>query len=174
MHGHNAGGPFSSARATAARARAMKHARKPLTAKQRQVLLRRHGADAVVEFKHGTPHNYFLSSFWRHPVMLHGVQYPTAEHAFQAQKTTDRGERLAIAAAPDASISKTMGDGRSKMCGEARTGAAPTGSPARAWTPWRRCSQQRRAAAQHARASKGAQRLCARAAGNLPTCLLNA
>ena len=55
-----------------------------------------YGDDAIVHF--GGSHK-FLSSFDRTPVVLDGVAYPTAEHAFQAQKTTDAAMRARIAAA---------------------------------------------------------------------------
>lgn len=35
----------------------------------------------------------FLSNFYPGPVFWQGVIYPTAEHAYQASKTTDRQER---------------------------------------------------------------------------------
>lgn len=39
----------------------------------------------------------FLSNFHSSPVLYDGVQYPTAEHAYQAAKTTDHNRRLYIA-----------------------------------------------------------------------------
>lgn len=54
------------------------------------------GDDAIVHF--GGAYN-FLSSFARTPVVLDGMAYPTAEHAFQAQKTTDAAMRARIIAA---------------------------------------------------------------------------
>lgn len=38
----------------------------------------------------------FLSNFWPAPVMYDGLKYPTVEHAYQAAKTRDIGQRLAI------------------------------------------------------------------------------
>ena len=75
-----------------------------VTAPQLRVLadaIAKYGDDAIVHF--GGSHK-FLSSFARTPIVLDGVAYPTAEHAFQAQKTTDAATRARIAAAhtPDA------------------------------------------------------------------------
>jgi ribA/ribD-fused uncharacterized protein len=39
----------------------------------------------------------FLSNFWRSDVEYGGITYPTAEHAYQAQKTMDEKERKRIA-----------------------------------------------------------------------------
>lgn len=39
----------------------------------------------------------FLSNFWPASIEVEGIQYPTVEHAYQAQKTLDREERLKIA-----------------------------------------------------------------------------
>ena len=54
------------------------------------------GDDAIVHFEGSYK---FLSSFADTPVVLDGVAYPTAEHAFQAQKTTDAATRARIVAA---------------------------------------------------------------------------
>lgn len=42
--------------------------------------------------------NAFLSNFYESPIMYEGIEFPTVEHAFQAAKTTDIGQRQAIAA----------------------------------------------------------------------------
>lgn len=39
----------------------------------------------------------FLSNFWPCDVRIGGLMYPSAEHAYQAQKTTDLHERMFIA-----------------------------------------------------------------------------
>lgn len=39
----------------------------------------------------------FLSNFYRHPICYHAVDFPSSEHAFQAEKTLSRSERLEIA-----------------------------------------------------------------------------
>lgn len=46
-----------------------------------------------------TGKNSFLSNFHRIPggITYEGVTYPTVEHAYQAQKTTDKTEQAAIA-----------------------------------------------------------------------------
>lgn len=51
----------------------------------------------------------FLSNFY--PVVLHfdGLTYPTVEHAFQAQKTFDKSERLKIAQCGSPGRSKQLG-----------------------------------------------------------------
>lgn len=42
--------------------------------------------------------NYaFLSNFYAHDITFEGITYPTNEHAFQAAKTLNTNERLAIA-----------------------------------------------------------------------------
>ena len=56
-----------------------------------------------------------LSNFSRHPVVLDGAVYPTAEHAYQAQKLAPGPERAAVTAAPTPH--------------EAKTAAASTGPP---------------------------------------------
>ena len=38
----------------------------------------------------------FLSNFYGHPVTYDGLTYPTAEHAYQAAKTTDKRRRRLI------------------------------------------------------------------------------
>lgn len=44
------------------------------------------------------PHR-FLSNFWHVRIWFEGDTYPTVEHAYQAAKTTDPGERKLIRAA---------------------------------------------------------------------------
>lgn len=39
----------------------------------------------------------FLSNFYPAPLLYDGVDYPTAEHAFQAAKTLDHNQRLNVA-----------------------------------------------------------------------------
>jgi ribA/ribD-fused uncharacterized protein len=52
----------------------------------------------------------FLSNFSPSPVVLDdGFSYPTAEHAFQAQKTGDISERMAIARCRTATDAKAAG-----------------------------------------------------------------
>lgn len=38
----------------------------------------------------------FLSNFYRSPIVVDGIKYPTVEHAFQAQKSENHGDRLEI------------------------------------------------------------------------------
>jgi predicted NAD-dependent protein-ADP-ribosyltransferase YbiA (DUF1768 family) len=64
------------------------------------------GADAVVHFD--GPHK-FLSNFTRAPFVMEGVAYASAEHAFQAQKSTDAAERARIGAATSSSRAKALG-----------------------------------------------------------------
>jgi len=51
----------------------------------------------------------FLSNFYPAPVRLSGREYPTLEHAFQAAKTLDTEERLAILGCSTPSDAKRMG-----------------------------------------------------------------
>jgi ribA/ribD-fused uncharacterized protein len=51
----------------------------------------------------------FLSNFYACKVNFEGVQYPSTEHAFQAAKTHDVGERLAIRDARSAGHAKKLG-----------------------------------------------------------------
>lgn len=51
----------------------------------------------------------FLSNFHAGSVTYEGVAYPTAEHAFQAAKTTNPVERRQVAAAPTPSAAKRLG-----------------------------------------------------------------
>jgi ribA/ribD-fused uncharacterized protein len=47
--------------------------------------------------------NHFLSNFYWSPVKYEGIVFPTAEHAFQAAKTTDIEKRheIAVLISPD-------------------------------------------------------------------------
>jgi ribA/ribD-fused uncharacterized protein len=51
----------------------------------------------------------FLSNFYPSEVEMEGATYPTVEHAFQAAKTFDEAQRLAIRNAKSASAAKQMG-----------------------------------------------------------------
>ena len=51
----------------------------------------------------------FLSNFFPSPVKMDGIVFPTVEHAFQAAKTSDLGERRKLAAARSAGVAKRMG-----------------------------------------------------------------
>jgi len=52
----------------------------------------------------------FLSNFYPSPFdMADGITYPTAEHAFQAQKTLDMDTRRRIAALPTPAAAKAAG-----------------------------------------------------------------
>jgi len=51
----------------------------------------------------------FLSNFYRAPVMLDGVGYPTVEHAYQAAKTGDPKEREWVRSAPSPGEAKRRG-----------------------------------------------------------------
>ncbi len=51
----------------------------------------------------------FLSNFWYADVMLSGLAYPTTEHAFQAAKTRDIGERKEIQGALTPGNAKRLG-----------------------------------------------------------------
>jgi hypothetical protein len=52
----------------------------------------------------------FLSNFYEHEFTYDGLRWPTAEHAYQASKTLDRGIRLAIRGARSAGLAKKMGN----------------------------------------------------------------
>jgi len=52
--------------------------------------------------------NQFLSNFAPAPVTLEGVEYPTVEHAYQAAKTLDPGERQMIRLASTPDLAKKM------------------------------------------------------------------
>ena len=60
----------------------------------------------ILEFKgkHG-----FLSNFFGSPLFFEGVEYPTVEHAYQAQKAEDPAERLLIRQAESPGRAKRMG-----------------------------------------------------------------
>lgn len=51
----------------------------------------------------------FLSNFAHSFIISEGIGYPTVEHAFQAYKTKDREERLAIAKEPSPGKAKRAG-----------------------------------------------------------------
>lgn len=63
-------------------------------------------ASPVKEF---TGQYRFLSNFYPSPIMYEGIQYPTVEHAYQAQKTSDPALRAAIAALPTPGQAKRKG-----------------------------------------------------------------
>lgn len=52
---------------------------------------------------------FFLSNFFPHPIYFDGSWWPTAEHAFQAAKTRDEGEREKIRSAKTAFEAKKLG-----------------------------------------------------------------
>ncbi len=54
-------------------------------------------------------HKNYLSNFYTAPTLFEGVIYPTAEHAFQAAKTTDKEARKVFASHKDALRAKTEG-----------------------------------------------------------------
>jgi ribA/ribD-fused uncharacterized protein len=51
----------------------------------------------------------FLSNFYPWKIEYEGIVYPSSEHAYQAAKSVDRSERLAIAAASSPGMAKKMG-----------------------------------------------------------------
>lgn len=51
----------------------------------------------------------FLSNFYPAPVVLDRLTFPTVEHAFQAAKTDDRVEKLAIRQAKTPGQAKRLG-----------------------------------------------------------------
>ena len=51
----------------------------------------------------------FLSNFYEHPISEGSLTFPTNEHYFQAMKTLDLTERIAIARAGTPGQSKRMG-----------------------------------------------------------------
>jgi ribA/ribD-fused uncharacterized protein len=51
----------------------------------------------------------FLSNFYKHKFVFEGVEYPTAEHAYQAQKTTNIKQRQRIMNAPTPALAKKYG-----------------------------------------------------------------
>jgi hypothetical protein len=60
----------------------------------------------ISEFK--GPHR-FLSNFYPSALTIRGIVYPTAEHAFQAQKSASADERRAIAALASPLLAKQRG-----------------------------------------------------------------
>ena len=51
----------------------------------------------------------FLSNFWRAPVQIDGVTYPTAEHAYQAAKCVHASEAARIATCYSPGQAKRLG-----------------------------------------------------------------
>jgi N-glycosidase YbiA len=51
----------------------------------------------------------FLSNFWECDIMFEGILYPSAEHAYQAAKTTDVSLKKVIANLPSPARAKKMG-----------------------------------------------------------------
>jgi ribA/ribD-fused uncharacterized protein len=51
----------------------------------------------------------FLSNFYYSPLEYNSIEYPTAEHAYQAQKTLDEVKRQNIAKLPSAGLAKSAG-----------------------------------------------------------------
>lgn len=51
----------------------------------------------------------FLSNFYPSPITIDNIQYPTVEHAFQAQKTLDIKERIKISKIKDPGSAKAIG-----------------------------------------------------------------
>lgn len=51
----------------------------------------------------------FLSNFYPSPIRVDGLLYPTVEHAFQAAKTPDVGEKRKIAEARSPGRAKSLG-----------------------------------------------------------------
>lgn len=51
----------------------------------------------------------FLSNFYPSPLAWEGITYPTAEHAYNAGKTTNRAARYVIAEAPTPALAKRKG-----------------------------------------------------------------
>ena len=56
-----------------------------------------------------TGSNGFLSNFYRSDIPYEGINYPTAEHAFQAAKCSTAQEKLRISAASTPGMARTMG-----------------------------------------------------------------
>lgn len=52
---------------------------------------------------------YFLSNFYNSLIIEDGLTYPTMEHYFQAQKTTDRMWRIVISGTATPGIAKRYG-----------------------------------------------------------------
>ena len=51
----------------------------------------------------------FLSNFWPCPCPFGGIVYPSAEHAYQAQKTVNRDTQIVISHAETAGKAKRLG-----------------------------------------------------------------
>lgn len=51
----------------------------------------------------------FLSNFYRHIFIYDGWTWQTAEHAYQAMKTLDQGERLKVWESPAPGLAKRLG-----------------------------------------------------------------
>ena len=51
----------------------------------------------------------FLSNFWECDIKFEGITYPSAEHAYQASKTTDMDLRRIISQLPSPAAAKRMG-----------------------------------------------------------------
>jgi len=51
----------------------------------------------------------FLSNFWEAPTLFEGILYPTAEHAYQAAKTMNIGDRYGIKSCRTPGRAKRMG-----------------------------------------------------------------
>lgn len=51
----------------------------------------------------------FLSNFYPSPLTWEGITYPTAEHAYNAGKTTNRARRWALAEAADPTKARKLG-----------------------------------------------------------------
>src|SRR5262245_18609741 len=66
----------------------------------------------VINFYHLNEPFGFFSNFWRSPVLLKGIRWPTTEHYFQAQKFagTPREEEIRLARSP--MIAARMGRSR--------------------------------------------------------------
>jgi ribA/ribD-fused uncharacterized protein len=59
-------------------------------------------------YSHNKPYGE-LSNFWRSPFVLDGLEWPTVEHYFQAQKTTDLAKRERIRKAQTPALAKQLG-----------------------------------------------------------------
>lgn len=53
--------------------------------------------------------NYFLSNFYRTKVVYDGLEYPTAEHAFQAAKCTNSQDKEKIRTTKSSQMAKRLG-----------------------------------------------------------------
>jgi ribA/ribD-fused uncharacterized protein len=61
---------------------------------------------AITDFHDGYT---YLSNFSSHALLISGQKWPTVEHAFQAAKTTDRGQQQMIRAATSPGLAKRLG-----------------------------------------------------------------